>query len=275
MSHMLFLPQHVSSSRVTRWVWEIIWAQVWFLIRGSWGQWAVNCSIGEWAGVIGSRWLSWSRTPRCFVSVWGWRWDGSHAYSGSWEYRAWVESPTLPWAYSAGWLVLGVRAWHSAMLPCISFLPWSSWGADKIVEGTLSARIQCTSSFILTTLMVVQPGGIRRSPGGESDCGASLPVKLPSPDGTTWDFHPGHVSSPCPLVARAYTASGQAAFTLHAMAYLQVYQAKVLKDLHEGDWLCSVEGDVHISGLGAPPVTQPDGYVGCGESSGRSPWNTC
>ncbi|KAI2647955.1 Transposon Ty3-G Gag-Pol polyprotein [Labeo rohita] len=36
------------------------------------------------------------------------------------------------------------------------------------------------------------------------------------------------------LVAKAYSASGQAASTLHAMAILQVYQAKVLKDLHEG-----------------------------------------
>ncbi|KAL0151337.1 hypothetical protein M9458_053331 [Cirrhinus mrigala] len=34
--------------------------------------------------------------------------------------------------------------------------------------------------------------------------------------------------------AKAYTASGQAASALHAMAILQVYQAKVLKDLHEG-----------------------------------------
>ncbi len=181
------LPQHVSSSRVTRWVWEIIWAQVWFLIWGSWGQWAINCSISEWAGVIGSRWFSWSRTPRCFISVWGWLWDGGHAYWGS-GVSGLRGLPHPAWAYSAGWLVLRVRAWHSAMLPCSSFLPWSSGGANIIVEGTLSARTQCTSSFIFTLS----------------------------------------------LVARAYTASGQAAFNLHAMAYLQVYRAKVLKDLHEG-----------------------------------------
>ncbi|KAL0163565.1 hypothetical protein M9458_039318, partial [Cirrhinus mrigala] len=36
------------------------------------------------------------------------------------------------------------------------------------------------------------------------------------------------------LVAKTYAASGQAASALHAMAILQVYQAKVLKDLHEG-----------------------------------------
>ncbi|KAL0150149.1 hypothetical protein M9458_054576 [Cirrhinus mrigala] len=36
------------------------------------------------------------------------------------------------------------------------------------------------------------------------------------------------------LPAKAYAASGQAASALHTMAILQVYQAKVLKDLHEG-----------------------------------------
>lgn len=33
---------------------------------------------------------------------------------------------------------------------------------------------------------------------------------------------------------RAYNASGQAATALHAMAILQVCQARALKDLHEG-----------------------------------------
>lgn len=36
-------------------------------------------------------------------------------------------------------------------------------------------------------------------------------------------------------MAKAYTASGQAASSLHAMTILQVYQAMVLQDLHEGD----------------------------------------
>ncbi len=36
------------------------------------------------------------------------------------------------------------------------------------------------------------------------------------------------------LMAKAYGAAGQAASTLHAMALLQVYQAKALKELHEG-----------------------------------------
>lgn len=37
------------------------------------------------------------------------------------------------------------------------------------------------------------------------------------------------------LTARAYSVTGQAASTLHAMVILQVYQAKALKDLHDGN----------------------------------------
>ncbi len=37
------------------------------------------------------------------------------------------------------------------------------------------------------------------------------------------------------LAAKAYSAVGQAASALHAMAILKVHQAKALKDMHEGD----------------------------------------
>ncbi|KAL0170346.1 hypothetical protein M9458_034942 [Cirrhinus mrigala] len=70
------------------------------------------------------------------------------------------------------------------------------------------------------------------------------------------------------LEVKAYTASGQAVSTLHAMAILQVYQAKVLKDLHEGvpdpellQELCSVTGyalrtmKVMAQALGRPIYT--------------------
>ncbi len=36
------------------------------------------------------------------------------------------------------------------------------------------------------------------------------------------------------LAAKAYSAAGQAASALHAMAILQVHQAKALKEMHEG-----------------------------------------
>ncbi len=82
------------------------------------------------------------------------------------------------------------------------------------------------------------------------------------------------------LAAKAYSAAGQAAFALHAMAILQVHQAKVLKQVHEGstdpgliqelrsatDFALRVtkvtaqslkEGDVHHGGPGAPSLAQP------------------
>ncbi len=36
------------------------------------------------------------------------------------------------------------------------------------------------------------------------------------------------------LAAKAYSGAGQATSALHAMAILQVYQAKALKQMHEG-----------------------------------------
>ncbi len=55
---------------------------------------------------------------------------------------------------------------------------------------------------------------------------------------STWRGEPSLPSRPCKhssdLTGRAYQACGEAASALHAMALLQVYQAKALRDLHEG-----------------------------------------
>ncbi len=77
-------------------------------------------------------------------------------------------------------------------------------------------------------------------------------------------------------MAKAYSAAGKAASTLHAMAILQVHQAKALKQVHEGstdpgliqelrtatDFALRAtkvprEGDVHHGGPGAPSLAQP------------------
>ncbi len=54
----------------------------------------------------------------------------------------------------------------------------------------------------------------------------------------TWRNRPRLPSKACKLtatlVAKAYSAAGQAASALHAMAILQVHQAKALKQVHEG-----------------------------------------
>ncbi len=76
--------------------------------------------------------------------------------------------------------------------------------------------------------------GVRRhSPGGESDRGEPVPTNA-----TTWRNRLRLPSKACKLtaalVAKAYSAAGQAGSALHAMAILQVHQAKALKQVHEG-----------------------------------------
>ncbi len=57
-------------------------------------------------------------------------------------------------------------------------------------------------------------------------------------DAAAWRGNPRLPSRACKfssaLMAKAYSAAGQAAFALHAMALLQVHQAKALKQLHKG-----------------------------------------
>ncbi|KAI2666758.1 Transposon Ty3-G Gag-Pol polyprotein [Labeo rohita] len=82
------------------------------------------------------------------------------------------------------------------------------------------------------------PGGARGR-GGLRIHLAHAPAPLPSPPSTAgqprvmWQsLRACKLSSA--LAGRAYHATGQAATALHAMATLQVYQAKALKHLHEG-----------------------------------------
>ncbi|XDV34391.1 hypothetical protein PO909_004552 [Leuciscus waleckii] len=67
---------------------------------------------------------------------------------------------------------------------------------------------------------------------------SSVAMQLCPQSASTWCGDPKHPSKACrfssTLVAKAYRAVGQAASSLHAMAILQVYQARVLRDMHEG-----------------------------------------
>ncbi len=100
---------------------------------------------------------------------------------------------------------------------------------------------------------------------------------------STWRGEPSLPSRPCKhssdLTGRAYQACGEAASALHAMALLQVHQAKALRDLHEGGhdpqvlqelraatdlalWATKVSGscDVHFGGPGElNRIAEPDG----------------
>ncbi len=61
----------------------------------------------------------------------------------------------------------------------------------------------------------------------------------------TWRNCPCLLSKACKLTAalaaKAYSAAGQAASAMHAMAILQVHQAKALKQMHEGSTTTSAQ----------------------------------
>ncbi|KAL0179745.1 hypothetical protein M9458_025187, partial [Cirrhinus mrigala] len=107
----------------------------------------------------------------------------------------------------------------------VPFLPEVHEELTKSWKAPLSARARYTNSSSLTTLEGGPARGYTEVPQVERVVAMHLcRPRLPS---RTCKFSSD-------LVAKAYTASGQAASALHAMAILQVYQAKVLKDLHEG-----------------------------------------
>ncbi len=83
------------------------------------------------------------------------------------------------------------------------------------------------------------------SPGGESGRGAPVPTKCRHLGGSAHETPPLGRNRPrlpskackltATLVAKAYSAAGQAASVLYAMAILQVHQAKALKQVHMGN----------------------------------------
>ncbi len=91
----------------------------------------------------------------------------------------------------------------------------SSWMAP------FTARSRSSASSVLTTL----DGGVARG-------------HLCPRNAATWRNRPRLPSKACKLTAalaaKAYSAAVQAASALHAMAILQVHQAKALKQVHEG-----------------------------------------
>ncbi len=68
----------------------------------------------------------------------------------------------------------------------------------------------------------------------------TVAMQLCTKTATSWWGNPHLASRVCKfssaLAGKAYTACGEATSDLHAMALLQVYQAKALKELHEGSF---------------------------------------
>ncbi len=97
-----------------------------------------------------------------------------------------------------------------------------------------TARSPSSASSILTTL----DGGVARGYAGIPQVERAIAVHLCPRNAATWRNCPRLPSKACKLTAalaaKAYSAAAQAASALHAMAILQVHQAKALKQVHEG-----------------------------------------
>ncbi len=87
---------------------------------------------------------------------------------------------------------------------------------------------------VLTTL----DGGVARGYAGIPQVERAVAVHLCPRNAATWRNRLRLLSKACKLTAalaaKAYSAAGQAASALHAMAILQVHHAKALKQVHEG-----------------------------------------
>ncbi|KAI2644611.1 hypothetical protein H4Q32_030719 [Labeo rohita] len=116
----------------------------------------------------------------------------------------------------------------------VPFFPEVHEELTRSWKAPLSARSRYANSSSLTTL----DGGPARGYTEVPQVERAIAMHLCPQNAASWRGQPKLPSRACKfsstLVAKAYSASGQAASALHAMAILQVYQAKVLKDLHEG-----------------------------------------
>ncbi len=114
--------------------------------------------------------------------------------------------------------------------PPVPFFPEVHEEVTRSWKAPFSARNRPSTSSVLTTLDGGAAQGYVEVP----------PVERLCPQGAAaWRGNPRLPSRACKfssaLTAKAYGAAGQAASGLHAMALLQVHQAKALKQLHEGD----------------------------------------
>ncbi|KAI2645630.1 Transposon Ty3-I Gag-Pol polyprotein [Labeo rohita] len=125
---------------------------------------------------------------------------------------------------------------RSAALPHSPPLPFFPEVHDELVRAWRAPYSAClrSASSALATL----DGRAAKGYAGVPQVERAVAVHLCPQDAATWRGSPRLLSKACrlssALTGRAYCAAGQAATTLHAMATLQVYQAKALKQLHKG-----------------------------------------
>ncbi len=168
--------------------------------------------------------------------------------------------------------------------PPVPFFPEVHEEVTRSWKAPFSARNRPSASSVLTTL----DGGAAQGYVGVPPVERAIAMQLCPQGAAAWRGNPRLPSRACKfssaLTAKAYGAAGQAASALHAMALLQVHQAKALKQLHEGDADPGVlprlltkgdeshgagpgSDDVHISGPGAPPMADLGGYEGGRQAS--------
>ncbi len=116
----------------------------------------------------------------------------------------------------------------------VPFFPEVHEELTKSWMAPFMARSRLSASSILTTL----DGGVARGYAGIPQVERTIAVHLCPRNAATWRNRPRLLSKACKLTAalaaKAYSAASQAASALHAMAILQVHQAKALKQVHEG-----------------------------------------
>ncbi len=116
----------------------------------------------------------------------------------------------------------------------VPFFPEVPEELTKSWMAPFTARSRSSVSSVLTTL----DGGAARGYAGIPQVERAVEVHLCPRNAATWRNRPRLPSKACKLTAtlaaKAYSAAGQAASALHAMAILQVHQAKALKQVHEG-----------------------------------------
>ncbi|CAM4734286.1 unnamed protein product [Leuciscus chuanchicus] len=115
----------------------------------------------------------------------------------------------------------------------IPFFPDVHEEVSRSWKAPLSSRDRSTASSAFPPLDQGAVKGYTGVPQVERSVAMQLCPQSASSHGD-----PKHPSKACrfssTLVAKAYRAAGQAASSLHAMATLQVYQAQMLRDMHEG-----------------------------------------
>ncbi len=119
--------------------------------------------------------------------------------------------------------------------PPVPFFPEVHEEVTRSWRAPFSARNRLSASSVLTTL----DGGVAQGYVEVPPVERAIAMQLCPQGGAAWRGNPRLPSRACKfssaLMAKAYGAAGQAASALHAMALLQVHQAKALKQLHEGD----------------------------------------